>query len=119
MPNYDIIIAGAGFAGIYSAWRLARAGKQLALVEAADYIGGNLQSRPWNGYWIDNGTHNFDIRTPIGEEFYYDILGENILVFEDLEEVIESSTSRFSTVGCAKVTAFDALTIPPENPSLI
>jgi hypothetical protein len=83
MDKYDIVIAGAGFAGIYSAWRLARAGKKVALVEAADYIGGNLKSREWNGYWLDNGTHNFDIRTSIGEEFYTDILGDNMLVFED------------------------------------
>ena len=83
MQTYDTIVAGAGFAGIYTAWRLARAGQKVALVEAADFIGGNLQSREWNGFWIDNGTHNFDIRTPLGEEFYNDILGQDALIFED------------------------------------
>ncbi|MEP3299045.1 MAG: NAD(P)-binding protein [Pseudoruegeria sp.] len=77
------MVAGAGFAGIYAAWRLARSGSKVALVEAADKIGGNLQSRPWNGYWVDNGTHNFDIRTPIGEAFYTDILQDNILIWDD------------------------------------
>ncbi len=83
MKIYDIIIAGAGFAGIYTAWRLAKAGQKVALVEAAHFIGGNLQSKPWNGFWIDNGTHNFDIRTDLGEAFYSDILREKALIFED------------------------------------
>lgn len=83
MTQYDVIIAGAGFAGIYAAWKLSKYGKKIALVEASDYIGGNLKSREWNGFWLDNGTHNFDLRTPVGEQFFLDILKDNILVFED------------------------------------
>ena len=83
MSNYDVLIVGAGFAGIYAAWRQAREGRKVALVEAADFIGGNLNSRPWNGYWLDNGTHNFDIRTPLGEAFFLDILRDDALIFED------------------------------------
>lgn len=83
VKNYDLIIAGAGFAGIYSAWRMARNGARVALVEASDKIGGNLYSGEWNGYFIDNGTHNFDIRTPLGEAFFTDILRDNILIFTD------------------------------------
>lgn len=92
MKTYDVIIAGAGFAGVYAAWRLARSGAKVALVEASDKLGGNLHSPEWNGYYIDNGTHNFDIRTPIGEEFYTDILGDNILIFEDQQWACTSGT---------------------------
>ena len=81
--QYDVIITGAGFAGIYAAWRLARSGAKVALVEASDKLGGILHSPEWNGYYIDNGTHNFDLRTPIGEDFYTDILQDNILIFDD------------------------------------
>ncbi|WP_226781957.1 protoporphyrinogen/coproporphyrinogen oxidase [Oceaniglobus trochenteri] len=83
MPQHDIIIAGGGFAGIYAAWRLARDGAKVALVEAAPQIGGNLNARQWNGYWLDNGTHNFDMRTALGRAFFPDILGDDMLVFED------------------------------------
>lgn len=83
MKDYDVVVVGAGFAGIYTSWRLAKDGLNVALVEASDVIGGNLNSQQWNGYWFDNGTHNFDIRTQIGEDFFTDILGENILYFED------------------------------------
>lgn len=97
MRTYDTVIAGAGFAGIYTAWRLAKAGQSVAIVEAADKIGGILQSRQWREFWLDNGTHNFDIRTPIGEEFYSDILRENILIFED--QTWASTTDRTWTAG--------------------
>lgn len=83
MNDCDLLIVGAGFAGIYTAWAEARAGRRVALVEAADFIGGNLNSKPWNGFWLDNGTHNFDIRTPLGEEFFLDILRDDALIFED------------------------------------
>ena len=83
MKSYDLVIVGAGFAGIYAAWRQAREGRKVALVEASDHVGGNLWSVPWGDYWIDNGTHNFDIRTKIGEEFFLDVLGDEALIFED------------------------------------
>lgn len=81
--NFDVIVAGGGFAGIYAAWSLARNGVSVALTDAAPQIGGNLLTREWNGYHLDNGTHNFDIRTREGENFYFDILGDDISVFED------------------------------------
>lgn len=90
---FDVAVVGGGFAGIYSAWRLARSGKRVALVEAADFIGGNLKSREWEGYWLDNGTHNFDLRTKIGEDFYTDILGDDILIFEDQQWACTTGSS--------------------------
>jgi glycine/D-amino acid oxidase-like deaminating enzyme len=78
MTQADIIIVGGGFAGIYSAWRLARDGMRVTLVEASDHLGGTLWSRDWNGYLVDPGTHNFDLRSPIGAEFYSDILRDDL-----------------------------------------
>jgi len=83
IKTYDVVVAGGGFAGIYASWRLARAGKSVALVESTGGIGGNLQSRFWNGFWLDHGTHNFDFRTPLGQDFYQDILQDEMMVFED------------------------------------
>ncbi|NRA99092.1 MAG: NAD(P)-binding protein [Rhodobacteraceae bacterium] len=83
MAERKMIIAGGGFAGIYAAWRLAREGYAVDLIEAAPTLGGNLNSREWNGYWLDNGTHNFDMRSDLGAAFYPDILGNDLLVFED------------------------------------
>ncbi|SLN57629.1 hypothetical protein PSA7680_03024 [Pseudoruegeria aquimaris] len=110
MKHYDIIIAGAGFAGIYAAWRLARSGAKVALVEASDKIGGNLQSKRWKDWWVDNGTHNFDIRTPIGEEFYTDILRDNILIWDDQQWAC--------TTGSHWTHGFEMPDFSEENPAL-
>lgn len=80
MTHYDIIIVGGGFAGIYSAWCLAREGRKVVLIEASDHLGGAMWSWNWNGYLVDRGTHNFDLRSPIGAAFYEDILAENLFV---------------------------------------
>lgn len=110
MKHYDVLIAGAGFAGIYAAWRLTRSGVKVALVEASDKIGGNLQSKRWKDWWVDNGTHNFDIRTPTGEAFYTDILGDNMLVWDNQQW--GCTTDRTWTMG------FEMPDFGTDNPAL-
>ena len=43
----DVVVAGAGFAGLYLAYRLSRAGYSLRIFEAADDLGGTWY---WNRY---------------------------------------------------------------------
>lgn len=83
VKSYDVIVVGGGFAGIYAAWRLVREGRKVALLESTDAIGGNLKSVIWKNFSVDNGTHNLDMRTPAGQEFYADILGDQLQIFED------------------------------------
>ena len=85
MKRADVVIVGAGFAGIYAAWALARAGAQVTLVDSNDAIGGVLRSRVWKDFWLDNGTHNLDMRTALGETFFLDVLKDNILIIKDME----------------------------------
>ena len=58
----DVVVVGGGFAGIFAAWRLAHAGQSVVLVDKADHLGGTLWSRAWKDYFVDTGTHNFDLR---------------------------------------------------------
>src|SRR6185437_14598670 len=44
MADYDIVIIGAGTAGLAAAATLARAGRTVALVEARDRIGGRVHT---------------------------------------------------------------------------
>lgn len=83
MKYYDTIIIGAGFNGIYSAWRLAKSGRKVALVESSHQLGGILNSLNWKDHWIDNGTHNLDMRDPYSEQFYTEILEDNLVILDD------------------------------------
>lgn len=108
MNQYDLLIVGAGFAGIYTAWAEARKGRKIALIEASDKIGGNLNSVPWNGYWLDNGTHNFDIRTEQNEAFFLDILRVDALIFENQDWA--------STMGSTWTYGFEFPDFYPDFP---
>ncbi|GJO95896.1 steroid monooxygenase [Mycobacterium marinum] len=45
--DVDVVVAGAGFAGLYAAYRLRRAGHSMRIFEAGDDIGGTWY---WNRY---------------------------------------------------------------------
>ena len=53
--KYDIIIVGAGFAGITAARELSQAGKSVLVLEAKDHIGGRTRSSELNGVPIELG----------------------------------------------------------------
>ena len=83
MKYYDTIIIGAGFNGIYSAWRLAKSGRKVALLESSHQIGGILNSLNWKDYWIDNGTHNLDMRDLYSEYFFKEILEDDLVILDE------------------------------------
>lgn len=56
---YDVVIVGAGLAGITAARELSKNGRRILMLEARDHIGGRAWSRPFAG--IDT-----EIEIPIG-----------------------------------------------------
>lgn len=98
-----VVIVGGGFAGIYTAWRLASDGGRVTLVEAADHIGGTLWSLDWNGWLVDIGAHHLDTRSALEHAFYSDILGDDLVPMQDHDWA--------STLGHAITPGF-------ENPDL-
>ena len=57
----DVIVVGAGIAGLYAAWRLKRAGFNVIVFEADERAGGRVKSRPERfsrlGLTIDDGAN--------------------------------------------------------------
>ena len=42
LPDYDVVIVGAGFSGIYLLYKLRQAGFDVLLVDAAEQPGGKI-----------------------------------------------------------------------------
>jgi len=56
MQTYEVIVVGAGYAGLTTARNLIRGGKKVLLLEARDRVGGRVHThREPQGYYIDKG----------------------------------------------------------------
>jgi phytoene dehydrogenase-like protein len=59
MANYDVIIVGAGVAGLAAGARLHAQGFQVLILEASDRIGGRMKTDEHEGFLLDYGFHVF------------------------------------------------------------
>jgi phytoene dehydrogenase-like protein len=57
MPKYDVIVVGAGAAGLTCASLLAKSGKRVAVVEKHRYLGGRAMEQRFRGHQIGLGSH--------------------------------------------------------------
>lgn len=52
---FDVIIVGAGYAGLTAAKELLKAGKTVKIVEARERVGGRVYTQQFEGYYLDMG----------------------------------------------------------------
>ncbi|MFG6277724.1 NAD(P)/FAD-dependent oxidoreductase [Microbacterium sp. 5K110] len=57
MSGYDVVVIGAGLAGLRCATRLAEAGRDVIVLEAADTVGGRERTDVVDGFRLDCGFH--------------------------------------------------------------
>jgi hypothetical protein len=57
MARYDVIVVGAGAAGLVCGSLLARAGKRVAIVEKHRYLGGRAMEQRFRGHQLGLGSH--------------------------------------------------------------
>lgn len=60
--SFDIIVIGAGAAGLMAAWELAQTGKKTAVIEAKDHVGGRAHTM---------NDKNFELPVELGAEFVH------------------------------------------------
>lgn len=65
-----VIILGAGITGLITAWKLAQTGREITIIEKSDSVGGLARTYEWDGYYFDNGAHNFFTRDKEILDFY-------------------------------------------------
>ena len=57
--NPDVIVIGAGLAGLTCARRLQEAGRDCLVLEAADAVGGRIRTERFDGFLLDRGFQVF------------------------------------------------------------
>src|SRR6476469_2969915 len=75
-PGHEIVIIGAGPAGLTAAYQLAKAGVSATVVEADDTVGGISRTVERDGWRFDIGGHRFFTKVPEVEAFWHTILPE-------------------------------------------
>src|SRR4051812_45032147 len=59
MTRTGVVIVGSGLAGVTAAYRLAKAGRRVTVLEAGSVLGGRTSSWVEEGMPVDSGLHKF------------------------------------------------------------
>ncbi|MEE1752016.1 NAD(P)/FAD-dependent oxidoreductase [Streptomyces sp. SP18CS02] len=60
----DVVVVGAGLAGLACASDLSRAGRRVVLLEASDGVGGRMRTDRRDGFLLDRGFQVFNVAYP-------------------------------------------------------
>jgi protoporphyrinogen oxidase len=76
-PGGRTVVVGAGVAGLVVADALARAGREVVVLEREDRVGGLARSFARDGFIFDVGPHRFHTDSPEVGAYVLDVLGDD------------------------------------------
>jgi len=83
----DILIIGAGPAGLTAAYELSKLGMRSTILEADDQVGGISRTVNYRGYRFDIGGHRFFSKVPLINDLWHEILKEEFLLRPRLSRI--------------------------------
>lgn len=83
----DIVILGAGPAGLAAAHKLIKNGKSVLVVEKDKQVGGMSKTIDYKGYLFDQGPHRFFTKSEEIMNFWKEILGDDLLKVNRLTRI--------------------------------
>ena len=85
--KYDVVVVGAGLAGIAVALRLNKLGYKVLVLEKSNTYGGKLGQLVWNDYRWDRGPSLFTLPEQVDELFeLYDIDPRTVFNYSKMDE---------------------------------
>ena len=82
-PDPDVVIIGAGPAGLTAAYELTRRGLAATVLEAEDVVGGISQTAERDGWRFDIGGHRFFTKVEPVERLWRELLTDDELLTRD------------------------------------
>ncbi len=77
--KHDVVIIGAGPAGLSAAYELGKQGKNVLVLEKDPIVGGLSRTVEYKGFRCDIGGHRFFTKIPYVDQLWHEVLGDDFL----------------------------------------
>lgn len=83
----EVVIIGAGPAGLTAAYELSKLGLKSTILEADNQVGGLARTINYKGYRFDIGGHRFFTKIPYIQQIWEELLGDDLLLRSRLSRI--------------------------------
>src|SRR4051812_3623752 len=87
LPGEDVLVLGAGPAGLTAALHLVRRGRRVTVLEREDLVGGLARTEERDGFRFDLGGHRFFTKHPEVQALWEAILGDELILRPRLSRI--------------------------------